>query len=189
MIKLIHPLTNALFYNRYFRLLFVTSYFVQGTLLTAILIRTTQDSAYKYLWSLNIISDVAVITLFLIYYRYTHVQRANSYVPSKWSCLFPNTSYVLYPTASIISISTAMVVNLYIVRIPAIYYHAQYMLDVSSTNVSTASNTSSNSSTIYTYDNALLLVNLSIITIGSLAMYWSVSFMLFKNEFTRSPGK
>lgn len=65
---------------------------------------------------------------------------------------------------------------MYGARIPAIFYAAPYMAP-------------NNSGLLYTYDNALLIVNLSIIVIGSLAMYWTVSYMVFAKEFTKSPGK
>lgn len=71
----------------------------------------------------------------------------------------PRKSYVIFPGKWVFFVSALLLVNLYAVRIPAIYYHAQDM-------------NPNNSGALETYDNALLIVNLSILVMGSLAMYW-----------------
>lgn len=71
-------------------------------------------------------------------------------------------------------LSTVMACNLYIARIPAIYYAYH--------------NTGSTSPT-WTYDDALMVVNLSVITVALGGLFWSLSYMLFRKEFTASPGK
>jgi len=45
------------------------------------------------------------------------------------------------------------------------------------------------SASLWTYDHALLVVMLSVVTIGAGGMYWYLSHMLFHKEFTASPGK
>jgi hypothetical protein len=40
----------------------------------------------------------------------------------------------------------------------------------------------------YRYDNAMLLVQLSIAPMLCYSLYWSISLMLFRKEFTASPG-
>jgi len=40
----------------------------------------------------------------------------------------------------------------------------------------------------WTYGNAMILVQLTIIPIFAYTMYWSISLMLFRKEFTASPG-
>ena len=39
------------------------------------------------------------------------------------------------------------------------------------------------------YDNVLLIVAMSVLPIAFAAMYWSLSYMLFRKEFTACPGK
>jgi len=41
---------------------------------------------------------------------------------------------------------------------------------------------------LWTYTNAMLIVALSVLTIGLCGMYWYISYMLFNKEFTASPG-
>jgi len=66
-----------------------------------------------------------------------------------------------------------MMVNLVIARIPAMYENYAFF---------------HSDGGFYSYSTALGLVAMSILTIGTGAWYWSVSFMLFNREFTATPG-
>jgi hypothetical protein len=68
-----------------------------------------------------------------------------------------------------------MVINLYAVRIPVIFYNYSNMAPL-------------HSGLLYTYDNALLIIDFGVVVIGCCAMYWSLAFMVFRSEFTASPG-
>jgi hypothetical protein len=59
-------------------------------------------------------------------------------------------------------------------RIPALYNHAAEL--------------SAESGSTWTYDDAMLLVQLTIFPVFCYGMYWSISLMLFNGEFTASPG-
>lgn len=59
-------------------------------------------------------------------------------------------------------------------RIPAIYYN---YTDMAASGV------------LWTYNNALLCVSLSILPITLYSYYWSLGYMLFRKEFTAVPGK
>lgn len=63
---------------------------------------------------------------------------------------------------------------MFVARLPALYYNYDNMSD---------------RNTWTSYDNATLLISLSVVPIASYAQYWSVSFLLFEKEFTACPGK
>jgi hypothetical protein len=68
--------------------------------------------------------------------------------------------------------------SLFLVRIPALY------LRYSALN----NHASPQATSLLTYNNAMLLVVLMILPIAFYALYWSVAYMLFRREFTASPG-
>lgn len=75
-----------------------------------------------------------------------------------------------------IGFSVIMMINLYAARLPMIYYSCSDMAP-------------SGSGSPYTYDNALLYIDFGVLVIGCFAMFWSLAYMVFKREFTASPGK
>lgn len=68
-----------------------------------------------------------------------------------------------------------MLVSLMFFRLPALYTHYSSMDDDSSGN-------------LQTYNNAMLLVAISAIPLFAYSSFWSLSYMLFRKEFTASPG-
>jgi len=86
--------------------------------------------------------------------------------------LYPQTSHVIFPKKLAFGVTMLMMVNLAIARIPALYENYAYFEETG----------------FYSYSTALILVALSILTIGTGAWYWSVSYMLFNREFTATPG-
>jgi hypothetical protein len=69
-----------------------------------------------------------------------------------------------------------MFLNLFIARVPLIYYS----FDTLSEAVT--------DSKLWTYNDALLVVNLSVITFILGSSFWSISYMMFRKEFTACPG-
>lgn len=68
-----------------------------------------------------------------------------------------------------------MVVSLLFVRIPALYYNYSSM--------------ASDDTVMWTFENGLLLISLSLVPMVLYSMYWSLGYMLFRKEFTAAPGK
>lgn len=67
-----------------------------------------------------------------------------------------------------------MIVSLLAFRIPSLYSYYNNFDDTSSA---------------YTYTNATLVVALSIVPIALYSNYWSIAYMVFRKEFTATPGK
>ena len=61
-------------------------------------------------------------------------------------------------------------------RLPGLYFHYASLSDASVTDG-------------YTYDNAMLLVVFTIVPLGCFSNFWSISYMLFRKEFTAAPGR
>ena len=93
-------------------------------------------------------------------------------------CLFPQRSYVVFPGKKAVVISIIMAANMYVGRIPALFY-----------TYSSLSRRDIVSEGWLSYDNVLLIVAMSVLPIAFAAMYWSLSYMLFRKEFTACPGK
>lgn len=87
-------------------------------------------------------------------------------------------SYVVFPSRKALVINIVMAVNMYAGRIPSLYYTFDHLIAAGYSTTGWLS-----------YDNLLLVVAMSVLPIGFAAMYWSVSFMLFRREFTACPGK
>jgi len=82
--------------------------------------------------------------------------------------------YVVFPGKEAGILGALLSINMVCARIPALYR--------------SATDLNQNSTSVGTYDDAMLLVQLSIIPIFCYGMYWSISLMLFNSEFTASPG-
>jgi hypothetical protein len=83
----------------------------------------------------------------------------------------PHEGFFMFPGKMAAVMSTLLGISLWGARLPAIYFHY-------------ASMTSND-----TYDSAMLLVVFSIIPLACMGNFWSVSYMLFRKEFTAAPGK
>ena len=92
--------------------------------------------------------------------------------------LLPQWSYVVFPSRKVLILNILMAINMYVGRLPAIYYAYNKLNSNNEMLVGWLS-----------YDNVLLIVSFSVLPIAFAAMYWSVSFMLFRREFTACPGK
>jgi hypothetical protein len=93
-------------------------------------------------------------------------------------CFFPTRSYVVFPSKKVLVISVLMGINMYVGRVPALFY----------TYTSLARRDIMLEGWL-SYDNVLLIVAMSVLPIAFAAMYWSLSYMLFRKEFTACPGK
>jgi hypothetical protein len=93
-------------------------------------------------------------------------------------CCLPQKSYVVFPSRKALVINIVMAVNMYAGRIPALFYTFDRLIAEGYSFTGWL-----------TYDNVLLVVAMSVLPIAFSAMYWSISFMLFRREFTACPGK
>ena len=84
----------------------------------------------------------------------------------------------MFPARKALIINILLAINMYAGRLPAIYY--AYSPLYANDEILTG---------WLNYDNVLLIVSFSVLPIAFAAMYWSVSFMLFRREFTACPGK
>lgn len=156
------------FQLRFFRVLFVVFYIVQGCLLSVICSEVTQES---YRWIANFAFDIVLAVLFFYYCEHCH--RKMSVEPRHW--FLPQHSFVVYPSKLAVFFAGVMSANLFVARVPVLYSSA---LDMAPEG----------SGELWTYSHALLVVMLSVVTIGSGAMYWYLSHLLFNKEFTACPG-
>lgn len=83
--------------------------------------------------------------------------------------------YVVFPGRDAAVLGSLLSINMVAARLPALYRSAHLM-------------ESPEADSRWTYDNAMLLIQLMIIPIAAYGSYWSVSLMLFRKEFTASPG-
>lgn len=67
-----------------------------------------------------------------------------------------------------------LVTSLLFARVPALFYSYGRL---------------TNQQTEWGFNDGLLLISISIIPIGLYSTYWSLSYMLFRKEFTAAPGK
>ena len=65
---------------------------------------------------------------------------------------------------------------MYGARIPALYYNSGNMA-------------AAGSGQLATYNNALLVVAISVVPVMCFGMFWSIAYMLFHKEFTACPGE
>ncbi len=92
-----------------------------------------------------------------------------------WCCI-PAKWFITFPAKLALGLNLAMIVSLVGVRLPALYYNYGNMA-------------SEGSGDYWTYDNAMLIVIFCIVPIGVCGLFWSISYMLFRREFTACPGK
>ena len=137
--------------------------------MSAILVSVQKTS---HQWIANIGSDIVLCIYFYIYCKNCHIHTLGNTA----NCCYPQEGYVIYPSYKALYVSIVLLINLYGARIPALFYAANSMA-------------ADGSGLYYTYNNALLVIDISIFVMFLLAMYWFVSYMLFKKDFTSSPGK
>ena len=148
------------------RIWFCVTYLLIGALLSSLLIEVSEVN--DKFWTLNVITDFILSLFFFFYCKNCHRQSSN--YQRVW--FLPQESFVLFPARFGFVLSLFMVINLYVARIPSIYRnHNNFSEDG-----------------LYTYGNALLIITFSIIPLALCALYWSIAYMLFRKEFTASPG-
>jgi len=92
------------------RYTFVVSYVVTGCLLSAVLMQVTGGGL---LWSINIVTDVALCVVFIRLCKSVHKTRV----------------WVLFPSKLASGLGIALMLNLFAARVPALYWHANEMED------------------------------------------------------------
>jgi len=129
---------------------------------------TPKTQAYR--WQANTGFDVVLAVIFWLYCSNCDIRRRNN--EQGRFLLSPQKSHVVFPKKLALGVTIVMMVNLFIARIPAMYEnYSQH-----------------DESGLFSYNTSLLLVAFSIITIGSCAWYWSLSYMMFNRELTAAPG-
>ena len=89
--------------------------------------------------------------------------------------ILPAENFMVFPGWMGAILGTLLIANMFLARLPALYYNYDNMHNEEDAWTS--------------YDNALLLISLSVVPIAIYAQYWSISYMLFEKEFTACPGK
>ncbi len=153
----------------FFKWLFIGSYLGQGAMMSLFLSNVT-PATQAYRWQSNTGFDIIFSVIFWLYCSNCNERRADT--EQGRFMLYPQKNHVIFPKKLGLVLTALMLTNLFIARIPALYEHYP----------------SFDKTGLYTYNNALLLVACSIISIGSCAWYWSLSYMLFNSHFTASPG-
>jgi hypothetical protein len=81
----------------------------------------------------------------------------------------------MFPSFSVGIMSAVLTINMYGARIPGLFFSYESATDVGGT--------------IWTFNNGLLLVSVSIVPMALCALFLSTSYMMFHPEFTAAPGK
>ena len=143
-----------------------------GAMMSTFLIEVTDEGSK---WSANVITDIILALYFCYYYKFSYMRR-DQQESKTWILDFRRLSgYVIFPGRGASILGALLSINLVCARIPALYHYATEM-------------EASDADRRWSYDNAMLLVQLTMIPIFCYAMYWSLSLMLFRKEFTASPG-
>lgn len=155
------------------RYLFIASHLTIGCLLSYVLIVVNDDMS----WLFNIVLDIFLCSIFYVYAM--HIDRkADAHDPT--ICLSPRKEFFAFPSRLLAAIGVALASSLFLARIPAIYYNYPSLNNYSDDGL--------DNSSLFSYNNAMLLVVLMILPIAFYASYVTVGYMLFRKEFTASPG-
>lgn len=145
---------------------FLLSYLAIAITLTYIL-----ASIDGLMWVANMVFDVLLCLFFVFYSSCIHC-KADHHDPTQW--LLPRKAFFTFPAYMGFVLGFLLSVSLFAFRIPAIYYAYDKL---------------SASDAVVSYDNTSLLIVLTILPIAFYSSYWSIGYMLFRKEFTASPGK
>lgn len=164
---------NRIQQHRNLRIGFAFTYLLLGAMLSSFLIEVA--SIDRFTWTCNVATDFLLVSFFLIYCKNVHIKRLpTGHGLEGWkSFILPEETYLNFPGWLGTILGIILAGNMYLARLPALYYNFSNMND---------DNTWTN------YDNALLLISISIIPIAFYAQYWSISYMLYNKEFTACPG-
>jgi hypothetical protein len=142
--------------------IFICLYIVQGMLLNYY-IASVSDRPEWYSHSL---SDCVLCWFFSVYCA--NAYRKATPQPRGW--FKPQDGFVVFPKKLGTIFSVLLGCNLFLARIPMLYYNYNNFSDDDS------------------YANALFSLSLSVVVIAAFSMYWYLSNMMFHKEFTASPG-
>jgi len=143
-------------------------------MLSSFLVEVASD---RFFWTCNVGSDVILVVVFMIYCPNIHLKTPiteQGYEQGWCRCFFPGKSFIVFPGYKGMIMGILLAGNMFLARLPALYYNYENM-DPEAAWTS--------------YDNATLLISLSVIPIALYAQFWSVSYMLYNKEFTACPGK
>lgn len=153
---------------------FSVAYLVTASFLTVVLMDVTDSSGT---WGVNLAVDGFLVLIFLVYCKNVYVKDE---VHNPSSCLCPKTRFFIFPSRLGVVLGGLFVFSLLAVRLPSLYFAYS---DISNDDAQDDQNDNG-----WSYDTAMLFVILSVIPIGLYAFYWTVAYMLFRKEFTASPG-
>jgi len=172
---------------RYLKWTFVVFYVLEGILLSLVLLNAKDWDCMHGLhdsvsgkekecssgkeWVANIALDLILVAVFLLYCSNTHVQSVNNN-HTFWLC--PQKTFVIFPATMAAIISILLACSLWLARVPSIYFSENILVHA----------LLSDPGIWWSYGNALLIVTLSVLPIACLALFWSISYMVFRKEFT-----
>lgn len=107
---------SRIFQISIFRWVFIVFYIIQGSLLSAILVKTEPDESKHLQWLVNIAFDFVLVIIFCNYYHNCHNQSVEDFSYQQSSLLawiLPRKSYVRYPTKGAVALSTLMMYVFY----------------------------------------------------------------------------
>ena len=158
------------FQMKFFKYTFAVCYLLEGSLLGSVLVKSASISNR---WVINVGIDLLLVILFLLYCRKAYNHRVQP--PRFW--LLPQTHFVIFPYYLPVIFSILMAGNLFVGRLPYIYY--QY------DNLQAAAAEGS----IWNYDFSLIVISVfTVINLYTFSKFWSIAIMLFNKKFTACPG-
>ena len=158
------------FQMKFFKYAFAVCYLLEGSLLGSVLVKSASNSNR---WVINVGIDLLLVILFLLYCRKSYNHRVQP--PRFW--LLPQPHFVIFPYYLPVIFSILMAGNLFVGRLPYIYY--QY------DNLQAAAAEGS----IWNYDFSLIVISVfTVINLYTFSKFWSIAIMLFNKKFTACPG-
>jgi len=149
---------------------FAVSYLLVAGLLTYTLIEVTGHTNY---WVANLILDAVLVGLFLLYAKNAYIHEP---AHTRTACCIPHSGFFTFPGKMAAIMTLTLGISLLGARLPAAYLHYSSMA-------------AEGSSALYTYDTTMLLVICGLIPMSAFAGFWTISYMLFRGEFTAAPGR
>lgn len=164
----------------YLRILFVITHLTLASLLTYVLVVVDDDALT---WITNLAFDIILCVIFLVYANCIYV-KADAHDPTH-PFIIPRKEFFSFPSKLGISLGFALSLSLFVARIPALYYNYP---NLNNYDDDKTSSDGGSTHSLLTYTNAMMLVVLMVVPIACYSSYWSISYMLFRGEFTASPG-
>ena len=155
---------------KFFKYTFAISYLLEGSLLGSVLVKSSSKSNR---WLINVFIDLILVIFFLLYCRkcYNHRVQQSRF----W--LLPQKHFVIFPYYLAVVISILMAGNLFIVRLPYIYYEYNNLEEAAAEG------------SVWNYNFSLIVISvLTVVNLYTFSKFWSISIMLFNKKFTACPG-